>query len=181
MLGEDLPEVVIRRWADVPDKGRLIPAIDTIFFEASNTKSFASEAERAAFRERWLGKYLADEPQFAYVAFARDGTLAGYLVGSVLEPVGLEAFANAAWEYPAHLHVNLAPQFRDRGIGGRLIAAFATDALFAGATGMHVVTSADSRNVAFYARNGFAEIVRAGVGGRELVFLGRKLGVAETS
>jgi GNAT superfamily N-acetyltransferase len=181
MPGEDLPEVVIRRWADIPDKGRLIPAIDTIFFEASNTKSFASEAERAAFRERWLGKYLTDEPQFAYVAFARDGTLAGYLVGSVLEPVGFEAFADAAWEYPAHLHVNLAPQFRDRGIGGRLIAAFATDALFAGAPGMHVVTSADSRNVAFYARNGFAEIVRAGVGGRELVFLGRKLGVAETS
>jgi ribosomal protein S18 acetylase RimI-like enzyme len=181
MPGEDLPEVVIRRWADVPDKGRLIPAIDTIFFEASNTKSFASEAERAAFRERWLGKYLTDEPQFAYVAFARDGTLAGYLVGSVLEPVGFEAFADAAWEYPAHLHVNLAPQFRDRGIGGRLIAAFAADALFAGAPGMHVVTSADSRNVGFYTRNGFAEIVRASVGGRELVFLGRKLGVAETS
>ena len=53
--------------------------------------------------------------------------------------------------------------------------------LFAGAPGMHVVTSANSRNVAFYARNGFAEIVRASVGGRELVFLGRKLGVAETS
>ena len=176
MPGEDLPEVVISRWADVPDKGRLIPAIDTIFFEASNTKSFASEAERAAFRERWLVGEIFAEP-----AFARDGTLAGYLVGSVLEPVGFEAFADAAWEYTAHLHVNLAPQFRDRGIGGRLIAAFATDALFAGAPGMHVVTSADSRNVAFYARNGFAEIVRAGVGGRELVFLGRKLGVAETS
>ena len=95
--------------------------------------------------------------------------------------MGFEAFADAAWEYPAHLHLNLAPQFRDRGIGGRLIAAFATDALFAGAPGMHVVTSADSRNVGFYARNGFAEIVRASVGGRELVFLGRKLGVAETS
>lgn len=174
-------EVAIRRWADIPRKERLIPEIDAIFFEASNTKTFAGEAERAAFRERWLGKYLASEPQFAYVALARDGTPAGYLVGSALEPMGFEAFANAAWEYPAHLHVNLAPQFRNRGIGGRLIAAFATDALRAGAAGMHVVTSADSRNVAFYTRNGFAEIARASIGGRELLFLGRKLGVAETA
>jgi ribosomal protein S18 acetylase RimI-like enzyme len=181
MRAEDLHQVAIRRWADVPDKVRLIPAIDAIFFEASNTKTFAGEAERAAFRERWLGKYLVNEPQFAYVALVGDETLAGYLVGSLLEPVGFEAFANAGWEYPAHLHVNLAPQFRNRGIGGKLIAAFATDALFAGATGMHVVTSADSRNVAFYTRNGFAEIARTSIDGRALVFLGRKFDAAETS
>jgi ribosomal protein S18 acetylase RimI-like enzyme len=181
MPGDDVREVAIGRWSDVPDQHRLIPEIDAIFFEASNTKSFTSEADRAAFHERWLGKYLANEPQFAYIAIAREGMLAGYLVGSLLEPVGFEAFADAGWEYPAHLHVNLAPQYRDRGIGGRLIAAFATDAMFAGATGMHVVTSADSRNVAFYRRNGFAEIARTSIGGRELLFLGRKLGAAETS
>ncbi len=174
-------EVVIRRWADIPGKERLTPEIDAIFFESSNTKTFAEEAERAAFRERWLGKYLANDPQFAYVALASDGTLAGYLVGSLLEPVGFDAFADAAWEYPAHLHVNLAPQFRNRGIGGMLIGVFATDALLAGAVGMHVVTSADSRNVAFYTRNGFAEIARTDIGGRELLFLGRKLGLAETA
>lgn len=158
-----------------------MPEIDAIFFESSNTKAFASEAERAAFRERWLGKYLASEPQSAYVALADDEMPAGYLVGSLSEPVGFEAFANAAWEYPAHLHVNLAPQFRNRGIGAKLIGAFAADALLAGATGMHVVTSADSRNVGFYTRNGFAEVARTSVDGRELVFLGRKLGVTETA
>ena len=174
--------VVIRRWTEILDKDRLTPEIDAIFFEASNTKTFASEGERAAFRERWLGKYLANEPQFAYVALAAgDAPAAGYLVGSVSEPVGLVAFANAAWEYPAHLHVNLAPQFRNRGIGARLMGAFAVDALHAGAPGMHVVTSADSRNVRFYTRNGFAEVARAAVDGRELVFLGRRLDTAETA
>jgi GNAT superfamily N-acetyltransferase len=174
--------VVIRRWTEIPDKRRLTPEIDAIFFEASNTKEFAGEGERAAFRERWLGKYLANEPQFAYVAFASaNAPAAGYLVGSVSEPVGLEAFANAAWEYPAHLHVNLAPQFRNRGIGARLIDTFAVDALRAGAPGMHVVTSADSRNVRFYSRNGFAEIARAAVDGRDLVFLGRRLDATETA
>jgi GNAT superfamily N-acetyltransferase len=174
------PDVVIRRWSDIPDRYRLIPEIDAIFFEASNTKAFAGEAERAAFREHWLGKYLANEPQFAYVAFAGADTVAGYLVGSVSEPVGLEAFADAAWEYPAHLHVNLAPQFRNRGIGGMLIGAFAADARRSGAPGMHVITSADSRNVGFYTRNGFAAVERARTDGRELVFLGRAL-AAETA
>jgi ribosomal protein S18 acetylase RimI-like enzyme len=174
-------DVVIRRWTEIPDRHRLMPEFDAIFFEASNTKAFAGEAERCAFRERWLGKYLAKEPQFAYVALAGAQKLAGYLVGSLSEPVGFEAFANAAWEYPAHLHVNLAPQFRNRGIGARLIGAFASDALLAGAPGMHVVTSSDSRNVGFYTRNGFAEVARTSVDGRELVFLGRKLGVAETA
>jgi hypothetical protein len=147
-------EVVICRWADIPDKGRLTPQIDAIFFESSNTKDFADDGARSAFRERWLGRYLANEPQFAYVALAGDGAPAGYLVGSLLEPVGFEAFADAAWEYPA---------------------------LFAGAPGMHIITSADSRNVGFYTRNGFAEVARASIDGRELVFLGRKLGVAETA
>ena len=78
-------------------------------------------------------------------------------------------------DYPAHLHVNLAPQFRNRGIGAMLIEAFAADAHRAGAKGMHVVTSADARNVRFYERVGFRERARTSVNGSELVFLGRSL------
>lgn len=174
-------EISIQRWSEISDRERLVPALDAVFFEASNTKSFASDAEREAFRDRWLGKYLASEPHFAYVALTREGTLAGYLVGSLLEPAGFDDFRPAAWEYPAHLHVNLAPEFRERGIGGMLIAAFASDVFMAGASGMHVVTSADSRNVAFYTRNGFAEVARTNVNGRELVFLGRLLKTSETA
>ena len=56
-----------------------------------------------------------------------------------------------------------------------LIEAFAADAHRAGAKGMHVVTSADARNVRFYEREGFRERARTSVNGRELVFLGRSL------
>ncbi len=87
----------------------------------------------------------------------------------------------AADDYPAHLHVNLAPQFRNRGIGAVLIEAFAADALRAGAKGMHVVTSADARNVRFYERVGFRERARTSVNGSELVFLGRSLAGARNS
>jgi hypothetical protein len=45
----------------------------------------------------------------------------------------------------------------------------------AGAKGMHVVTSADARNVRFYERVGFRPRATTTVNGNELVFLGRAL------
>jgi GNAT superfamily N-acetyltransferase len=186
-------QISIRRWAEIADRDRLTPELDAIFFEASATKSFAGEAERAEFRERWLGRYLTQDPQWAYLAIdTRDGgsVLAGYLVGRVdlgaggarendAGPFGEIAQLTAA--YPAHLHVNLAPQYRNRGIGAGLIGGFVADAARAGACGLHVVTGAASRNIGFYERNGFRELARASVGGREIVFLGRSLDAPETA
>ncbi len=178
----DRRPVVIRRWAEITDRERLIPEIDAIFFEASNTKTFADDAARSAFRERWLGRYLARERQWAYLAIARDGGVAGYLVGSIdaarqqSDSGYSPEFAALAAEYPAHLHVNLAPAFRNRGIGRELISAFAADAARAGAIGLHVITAAGARNVGFYERAGFHTLGRCKVGERELVLLGRKLG-----
>jgi GNAT superfamily N-acetyltransferase len=167
--------VAIRRWADVDDSGRLNEQLDSIFFEASGTKTFADDAARAAFRERWFGRYLSQFPQWAYLALTPDGTVAGYLVGALDESSGFDDFATAAARFPAHLHVNLSPAFRNRGIGAALIEAFAADAAQAGAKGIHVVTSADARNVRFYERVGFHPRARTTVNGRELLFLGRRL------
>jgi GNAT superfamily N-acetyltransferase len=167
--------VVVQRWTEIAHPERLGDALDAIFFEASNTKSFPGEEARAAFRERWLGRYLTQHPQWAYVALAPDGGVAGYLVGALGEGNGFDDFAEAAAEFPAHLHVNLAPRHRSQGIGADLIEAFAKDAAQAGAKGMHVVTSADARNVRFYERVGFLPRARTMVNGRELVFLGRPL------
>jgi GNAT superfamily N-acetyltransferase len=76
----------------------------------------------------------------------------------------------------AHLHVNLAPAFRNRGLGARLIEAFAARAAAAGAQGVHVVTARSARNVRFYLRCGFAELGASPWNGREAVFLARALG-----
>jgi GNAT superfamily N-acetyltransferase len=180
----------IRRFTEIADRASLMPALDDIFFAASATQSFASAAERTAFRERWLGRYLAHEPQWAYVARDANGVVAGYLVGSVEDPrrsgrygdVGYFLdFANLTESYPAHLHVNLAADYRNRGIGGDLIDAFAGDAARTGAAGMHVVTGAKSRNVRFYERNGFRELGRATYNAHEVVFLGRRLVRPETA
>jgi GNAT superfamily N-acetyltransferase len=185
-------QISIRRWTEIADPDRLTPELDAIFFEASATKSFAGEAERAAFRERWLGRYLTHDPQWAYLAIdtgvAGGEVLAGYLVGKVDDRAGsagdigpVQDTAQLTAAYPAHLHVNLASPYRNRGIGAALIGAFAADAARAGACGMHVVTGAASRNIGFYQRNGFRELARASVGGREVVFLGRPLDAAESA
>jgi GNAT superfamily N-acetyltransferase len=183
-------QVTIRRWTNVADQRRLIPEIDKVFFEASGTKIFAGAADRAAFRERWLGRYLSQEPDWAYVALDGDATVAGYLVGSIEDPAASDRFADIGYvkdfrglsaRYPAHLHVNLAPRYRNHGIGGELVAVFAADAARAGVPGMHVVTGMASRNVRFYIRIGFHELARSRLNGHDVVMLGRRLGRAETA
>jgi GNAT superfamily N-acetyltransferase len=167
----------------------LAPQIDTIFFEASSRTSFASPGERAAFRERWLGRYLDGDTDVVLIAQDREGAVAGYLVGALDDPAGQDRFADIGYfrvafrdlcrRYPAHLHINLAPTFRSRGIGALLIEAFAARAAVAGAPGMHVVTARGLRNVRFYTRCGFTEVGATAWNGRDVVFLGKRLGVAD--
>jgi GNAT superfamily N-acetyltransferase len=158
--------------------------VDAIFFDASG-RTFASPDEAAPFRERWLGRYLRGGSDVVLVALGPLGVVAGYLVGAVEDPAEQERFADIGYfrgpfralcrRYPAHLHINLAPAFRGRGIGARLIAAFVAAAADAGAPGMHVVTARDARNVRFYARCGLAELAATTWNDRQLAFLAKRL------
>jgi GNAT superfamily N-acetyltransferase len=158
--------------------------IDAIFFEASVPK-FEPGAERDAFRERWLGRYLRGGTDVVLLALAGEDTVAGYLVGALDDPTRQERFADIGYfrahfgdltrHFPAHLHVNLAEAFRNRGIGARLVETFAEAARQAGAPGMHVVTGRGMRNVRFYERCGFVERGCAPWKSGEVVFLGRHL------
>lgn len=178
--------VAVRPYADIvaQDQAAVDAAIDAIFFEASSVQSFADEPTRRAFRWRWLGRYLAEEPENAFVAVRDDGGIVGYLVGSLADPaaraefselVYFKDFADHTAVYPAHLHINVAPAWRSAGIGAALVAAFATHAGRCGAGGMHVVTGAGMRNVRFYERLGFAVVGEAAYKGGTVVMLGAKL------
>jgi GNAT superfamily N-acetyltransferase len=182
-IGQDSPlDITICRWSELRDRSRLVPEIDAIFFEASATKSFASAAERAAFRDRWLGRYLEHYPEYFYLALDQDGAVAGYLAGSLDDPARTPIFSDISYfrhfadltaKYPAQLHVNVAPRRRGQGTGGRLVAAFVADAGRAGARGVHVVAARGMRNVGFYLAKGFREAGSLDADGRELVFLAR--------
>ncbi len=176
--------VIIRRYETLDADARLSAGLDAVFFAASNTKSFAGEAARSAFRQRWLGRYLQADPRWAYVALNESGTVVGYLVGSIDDPARTPRFADLAYfshfahltpRYPAQLHVNVAEDYRGAGLGGRLIEAFVEDLRAAGIGGVHAVTSKGARNAGFYERQGFRELASSGSGVGEVVFLARDI------
>lgn len=157
--------------------------IDDIFFEASSVQSFRDAAHRQAFRWLWLGRYLCDEPEHAFLAH-RANRVVGYLVGSLSDPAPrpefLELsyfvdFASETQKYPAHVHINVASGSRSCGIGERLIAAFEQHARANDCPGVHVVTGAGMRNVHFYSRIGFQQVARAARNGGEVVMLAKAL------
>ncbi|MET0195273.1 MAG: GNAT family N-acetyltransferase [Hyphomicrobiaceae bacterium] len=169
------------------EPGRLTPAlqaqIDAIFFGAA-ARTYPPGPEREGFRERWLGRYLGGGSDALFLAI-EGTTVAGYLVGAIEDPALQDRFADITYfrtdfselcrQFPAHLHINLAPAFRSHGIGARLIEAFADYAARHGAAGMHIVTGAGMRNVRFYERCGFQQRGAAERNGGEVVFLGRAL------
>ena len=160
--------------------------VERIFFEASG-HTFAPGPDRDWFRYRWLGRYL-DAPGDPVLLAIVGETVAGYLVGCLQNPAEqprfsdldyyLAHFATHCRRFPAHLHINLAPAYRSRGIGAALIDAFAALAASAGATGVHVVTGKGMRNNRFYERCGFEPIGSAPWNGRDVVLLGKSLGGA---
>lgn len=183
----DLDGLRIVRWSEIAQARRPFAeaGIDAIFFAASSVQSFADEGERRRFRERWLGRYLDGDPDWTYLALDRDGKAVGYVAGAVDDPALAERFSDIAYfkpwahltaEYPAHLHINVAGEWRSAGLGRRLIEAFAKDARAGGVRGVHVVTGEGMRNVGFYLRNGFKQLAALEREGKaSAVFLGRRL------
>lgn len=178
-------EIQLKRWSEVGRQEELIAEIDAIFYSASVTQKFASPSVREAFRERWLGRYLTRDASWFYVALDDDRAV-GYLAGCLDDPARtphfadidyFASFADLTRDYPAHLHINLDQNYRNGGLGTRLIERFTDDAAGAGARGVHVVTGARSRNRSFYSRNGFVALRELAEGSREMVFLGRRLQV----
>lgn len=85
---------------------------------------------------------------------------------------GLGTWLRGGWRrrvplsrYPAHLHMNLEPACRRRGIGGQLLARFCQQAQSAGLAGVHAVVN--GRNAAarrFFERQGFVLVSEHPVG-----------------
>lgn len=175
--------IQLKRWGEAGKHEELITDIDAIFFSASVTQEFPSPSVRDAFRERWLGRYLEHDPSWFYVALAGDRAI-GYLAGCLDDPARTPRFADIDYfasfvdltrDYPAHLHINLDENYRNSGLGTRLIERFAGDAAAAGVRGVHVVTGARARNRSFYNRNGFVALRELVQDPKEVVFLGRRL------
>lgn len=177
-------DIRIERWCDCPNRDGLAADLDRIFFTSSGTQTFESHEQRAAFRERWLGRYLTHHPDWTFVAVSPDGQCVGYVIGSPDDPAQTARFDDIGYfksighvtaRYPAQLHVNVLAEYRGTGLGSRLVAAFADQAKAQGLPGVHIVTGLGMRNAEFYARNGFCDVGRIKYNERELLIMGLAL------
>ncbi len=165
--------------ADAPDAW---PMIEEIFFLSSSVQSFDSDDARQRFLDAWTGYYRESEPDGIYLCLTPDKRVAGYLMGCRDSRAAKRLYADiasyAVFEdqfdaYPAHFHVNCHPDHRERGIGGRLVAAFLDDCRGKGLSGVHVVTAEGARNIGFYRRCGFETVAQRRWRDRDLVCLAR--------
>jgi GNAT superfamily N-acetyltransferase len=158
--------------------------IDNIFFASSAKQDFTSSQEKGSFRERWLGRYIANHRESFFVALDEPGCVIGYLAGCLKNPTELAHFSDIEYfqtirdvcrDYPAHLHINVAPQWRNHGLGAALAARFVLWASLHSVEGIHLVTSRTSRSIPFYRRSGFRELRTFPWNSGISVCMGRKL------
>lgn len=175
------------RFGPAPWPAHVVDDLDAIFWETAGRPP-SLPADRVRFRERWLGSYLRDDAEHTFIAVEdtpHGARIRGYLVGTLATSLAVprfgadrlfQIFAPLLTAYPAHLHINLAEATRGFGVGRDLIERFCRHAAAHGAHGVHVITGAEARNVAFYyGRAGFTECGRTALNGRDIVLLGRPL------
>lgn len=164
-----------------PDLWRMA---EEIFFLSAVTQQFNGDEERQAFLDRWTGYYREYEPERIYLAVLPGGEVSGYLTGCLDSRFARRLYRDIPYyslfedrfaKYPAHLHVNVHPQRRSRGIGSCLVKAFVDDCEATGVAGVHVVTAPGLANVEFYQNCGFTCAVQREWRERSLLFLGRPL------
>jgi GNAT superfamily N-acetyltransferase len=154
----------------------------------SNGNPVSSE-KYGSFGKMWIDPYQAFCPEWTYVALD-ESRVVGYLTGCPDTPLfrqrqktlkeaqpknpeewfGQEVQMNIESDYPAHLHVNLLPDYRGKGIGQHLIERFLHDINDKSVKGVHVFCGPDP--VAFYKKAGFEELA---VFNSRVFFLGRRI------
>ena len=125
------------------------------------------------FREQWLPQVAGGHPAPAAsweAAADQDQAMSGLLHDP--ERMLVPELA----DYPAHLHIDLLPEYQGRGGGRALMTAFLAAARRAGADRVHLgMLRANTRAGAFYAAMGFTEL-RTADQPETLVYLVRETG-----
>lgn len=155
------------------ERPRLIEEAAAIFWETANSRSFETLAAQNAYYRRWFGRYLETEPERFFLALDGSGSVIGYLAGcsdtfsgaarAIAGDISFYTPASRAElsRYPSHFHINVKPGRQGAGVGRRLVARLVQTLGEAGASGIHVVTGAQSRAVQFYEACGFQQVAQA--------------------
>lgn len=126
--------------------------------------------------------YLEKEPENCFVAVDENDTPVGYVYGvsdydkyqqsfapyirkiaeinnrRYLADALIEMFDHAIFKdkYPAHLHIDILPDYQSKGIGSKLITAFCDNLKSQGIGGVMLIVGSENTGARrFYERNGF--------------------------
>lgn len=175
-----MPALIVP-YQEIQDDQALLEEIREIFFESSTKKDFKDEKEKEAFYEKYLGHYLKNYPELAYVAL--DKKVLGYIVAApdskaadlqVLQP-HLSIFKKYFNQYPSHLHINCHHESRGRGVGAQLIEVVEKKLKSLNILGLHIMTGPDSLNRKFYQRSGFDFQAVESFHDSSILFMGKTL------
>lgn len=165
-----------------------LKSIENIFFSTSSKKTFVSEVEKLAFKNKYLDYYLENYPDFFYVSID-EGIVIGYLCccpNTIEDDYFINTFKyyeslseKILLEYPAHLHINLAKECRGKGVGSKIIDMLCVDLFGHNIRGVHIFTTPDNENVSFYSRNLFCDELTVEYHENKLLFLGRKISTTD--
>ncbi|MCB0420313.1 MAG: GNAT family N-acetyltransferase [Bdellovibrionales bacterium] len=173
-------------WSTLTEATSRTAEIREIFFLSSLRKDFITEEEKENFFNRWTQYYFDFCPDSLFLALdtITQKTL-GYLTGCEDSQLALPLlssqipsyplFSDQFQQYPAHLHINLHPESRGRGIGSHLISQYIQKIKQMDLTGVHIITSPKAQNVSFYQKNGFETTLTRDWKGYPLYFMGRPL------
>ena len=143
--------------AGVPS-GYLLAALDTAAFNRQLAAEWYPPLQRRippppADKSRWVGS-----------DWARD----------LIHHPRLETPAPLA-AFPSHIHIDLLPNLRGKGVGRRIMAVLEARLAAAGSSGLHLgVDPRNTRAIGFYGALGFAPI-QVPDAGRGTLFMGKRL------
>lgn len=159
------------------------PEVVEIFFESSGISQFKDQKHQDDFRYKYLDYYLKKFPELFFVMVENQKIL-GYVCGAYIsseceelyEKIShYQLFSDLYSQYPAHLHINTHHLARGKGIGAMLLKQFIDSIRKDCETyGVHIITSATSRNVNFYLKNGFSKIEVRDFNNSQLLMMGLK-------
>ena len=116
---------------------------------------------------------LASQKTIGYLTGCRNSTAAAILFASQLK--SYEVFADLFVRFPAHLHINIHPDWHGKGVGSFLIQEYIIELKKYKIKGVHIVTSPDSKNVDFYSKHMFTLKVQRVFNSKNLLFMGKRL------
>lgn len=167
------------------EKKESLLQIQEIFFLSSSVQSFESEFAKEKFFQRWCGDYLEKFPESFFLFLDDQKRVRAYLSAhydsskslTQLDIVSMQPFQDLFVEFPAHFHINTHPDSRSQGLGKVLVEHLLKICREKNLPGVHIITSPEQRNVAFYERAGFQFRVERPLKGKKslLLFMGCRL------